>query len=219
MNRLHRPRARRGIVAAVTGALTLLVVGTLAPLSAHASLLCTQTISGAHSGVITVAAGQKVCLNGAVQDGAVNVNAGGALSVSNKTIITGAVTLKSGFDDLSFCDSSTVRGAISATGSQGYVHIGGSDPLVTCAGNTIDGAITVDANEGTVKVADNHIAGAMTASANLGGPLGLGGTTISANQIAGALTCSGNTPPPVNGGASNAVSGNRSGQTCAVSTF
>lgn len=219
MNRLHRPRARRGIVAALTGALTLLVVGTLAPLSAHASLLCTQTISGAHSGVITVAGGQKVCLDGAVQDGAVNVNAGGALSVVNKSIITGAVTLKSGFDDLRFCDSSTVRGAISATGSTGYVHIGGNDSLDSCAANTIDGAVTVDANAGKVKVATNHIAGGMTASANLGGVLGLDGTTISANQIAGALTCSGNTPPPVNDGASNTVGGSRSGQTCAVSTF
>jgi hexosaminidase len=219
MNPLHRPRARRRIVAGLTGAFTLLVVGTLAPMSAHASLLCTQTISGAHSGVIIVAAGQKVCLDGAVQDGAVNVNAGGALAVDNNTIITGAVTLKSGFDDLRFCGSSTVRGAISATGSQGYVHIGGNDLLSSCASNTIDGAITVDANHGTVKVANNLIAGAMTASANLGGLLGLGGTTISANQIGGALTCSGNTPAPVNGGASNTVSGMRTGQTCAVSTF
>ncbi|MDX6720967.1 MAG: hypothetical protein QOJ63_3221 [Solirubrobacteraceae bacterium] len=214
MHRLHRPRARRGIVAGLTAGLTLLVITTIAPLSAHASLLCTQTISGPHSGVITVAGGQKLCLNGAVQDGAVNVNAGGALSVTNKSIITGAVTLKSGFDDLVFCDSTTVRGAISATGSLGYVHVGGTDLLGACAANTIDGAVTVDANHGAVLVADNQIAGAMTASAN-----GLLGTTISANHIGGALTCSGNTPAPNNGGAGNTVSGNRSGQTCAVSTF
>ncbi|MDX6705462.1 MAG: hypothetical protein QOI48_1308 [Solirubrobacteraceae bacterium] len=215
MNRLHRQPARRRIVAALTGALTLMVVATIAPLSAQASLLCTQTISGPHSGQITVAGGQKLCLNGAVQDGAVDVNAGGALSVTNKTIITGAVTLKSGFDDLEFCDSTTVRGAISATGSLGYVHIGGNDLLLlACAGNTIDGAVTVDSNHGAVKVANNQIAGAVVASGNVNLS-----TTISGNAIGGALTCSGNVPPPNNGGVGNAVSGNRSGQTCAVSTF
>jgi len=220
MNRLHRQRTRRGTVAALTGALTLLALGTIAPLSAQASLLCTQTISGPNSGVITVASGQKLCLNGAVQDGAVNVNAGGALSVVNKSIITGAVTLKSGFDDLEFCDSSTVRGAISATGSQGDVKIGGTGPLaLLCPANIIDGAVTLDANKGAIQLGKNHIAGAVTASANLGGLLGLPGTTISGNQIGGALTCNGNTPAPNNDGVTNTVGGNRSGQTCAVTTF
>ena len=219
-NMIRRSPARRGVVAALTGAVTLVVLSTIVPLSAHASLLCTQTITGPHSGVITVASGQKLCLNGAIQDGAVNVNAGGALSVTNKSIITGAVTLKSGFDDLQFCDSTTVRGAISATGSQGYVHIGGNDLLVlACAANTIDGAVTLDANNGTIKLANNKIAGAVTASGNQGGLLHLGGTTISGNQIGGSLTCTGNIPAPNNAGVSNAVSGGRSGQTCAVSTF
>jgi hypothetical protein len=207
------------MVALLTGGLAVLALSAIAPMSAHASLLCTQTISGPHSGVITVAGGQKVCLNGAVQNGAVNVDPGGALSVTNKSIITGAVTAKSGFDDLVFCDSTTVRGAISVTGSQGDVHIGGNALLLTCPGNTIDGAVTLNANKGTVKLANNGIAGAVTASGNLGGLLGLGGTTISGNRIGGALTCTLNTPPPKNDGVKNTVSGGRSGQTCAVSTF
>ncbi|MDQ1724807.1 MAG: hypothetical protein QOG52_1835 [Frankiaceae bacterium] len=218
MNFLNPRRVRRGTVAALTGGLTLLALGTIAPLGAQASLLCTETISGPHSGVIIVASGQKLCLDGAVQDGAIDVDSGGALSVVNHSIITGAVTLRSGFDDLRFCDSTTVRGAISATGSRGFVHIGGDEQALACGANSIDGAVTVDANSGKVTVANNDIAGEVVASGNLGGP-DLEGTMISGNQIGGALTCTGNTPPPNNGGTSNVVGGDRSGQTCAVSTF
>jgi hypothetical protein len=213
MNRLHHPRARRRIGAVLTTGLALLVVTTIAPVSANAAFTCTKTISGSHSGVITVAGGQTLCLKGAVQNGAVNVNPGGALSVTAKSIVTGAVTLKSGFVRFQFCDSKTVRGAISATGSRGYVHIGGKDSSGSCAANTIDGAVTVGASNGAVRVADNSIGGAMTARTNVLG------TTISANRIVGALTCAGNIPAPINGGASNTVGGKRTGQTCATSTF
>jgi hexosaminidase len=218
MNFLHPRPIRRGTVAALSGGLTLLALAAIAPLSSQASLLCTQTISGPHSGVIIVASGQKVCLDGAVQDGAVDVNSGGALSVVNNSIITGAVTLKSGFDDLRFCDSSTVRGAISATGSQGFVHIGGNELTLACGANTIDGAVILDANNGKVTLANNDIAGEVVASGNLGGP-DMDATTISGNHIGGALTCVGNEPPPNNAGVSNVVDGDRSGQTCAVLTF
>jgi hypothetical protein len=88
------------------------------PLAAQASLIplgCTQTIAGRHTGVLNVAADQKLCLLIAVQDGAVNVSAGGSLSVIDSTV-TGAVTLTGGFRTLEFCNSRTVRGAISATG-------------------------------------------------------------------------------------------------------
>lgn len=153
-------------------------------------------------------ANQRLCLQDAVQDGAVNVNPDGALSVVNSTI-TGAVTLKSGFSDFKFCGSKTVRGAISATGGKGAVLVGGSD----CAANTIDGAVTFDANQAGVQLARSYVADAVTANANLRG------TTISGNQIAGALTCTGNDPAPTNAGVSNTVGGDRSGQTCAVNSF
>jgi hexosaminidase len=218
MNFLRPRRIRRGTVAALSGGLTLLALGAIAPLGAQASLACTQTITGPHSGVIIVAGGQKLCLDGAVQDGAIDVNSGGALSVVNNSIITGAVTLKSGFDDLRFCDSTTVRGAISATGSQGFVHIGGNELALACGANSIDGAVTVDANSGEVMVANNDISGEVIASGNLGGP-NLAGTMISGNQIGGALTCTDNTPDPNNAGVSNVVGGDRSGQTCSASEF
>jgi hypothetical protein len=214
MNRHHRRPVLHGIVATLTGALTLLVLGTIAPMSAQAAA-CTQTITGAHSGVLNVAANQKLCLDGAVQNGAVNVAPNGALSVLNKSTITGAVTLKSGFETLEFCGSKTVRGAISATGGKGAVLIGSVSQTgaQSCAANTIGGAVTLNANKAGVKLARNTISGKVTASANLKG------TVISGNHIGGALNCSANNPAPTNGGVKNSVSGGRSGQTCATTAF
>jgi hypothetical protein len=207
-------RIRRGIVVAVTGVLALPVLWLVAPLTAQAATVCTQTVMGAHSGVLNVAANQKLCLRGAVQDGAVNVAPNGALSVLNSTV-TGAVTLKSGYLTFDFCASKTVRGAISATGGKGAVLVGGAGLLgaLTCPANTIDGAVTLDANKAGVTLARNYVAGAVTASANLNG------TVISGNTIGGALTCTTNVPPPTNAGVRNVVGGGRSGQTCAVLTF
>lgn len=207
-------RLRQGAVATLTGVLALPVFWTLAPVAAHAAA-CTQTIVGAHSGVLNVAANQKLCLIGAVQDGAVNVAPGGALSVTRSSTITGAVTLKAGYTELEFCGSRTIRGAVSATGGKGSVVIGGSGLLgsILCPANSIDGAVTLDANKKGVRLARNYVAGAVTASANLGG------TVISGNRIAGALTCTTNVPAPTNAGVANTVGGGRSGQTCAVLTF
>ncbi|MEY2513617.1 MAG: hypothetical protein QOJ89_975 [bacterium] len=211
MTRLHRRQIGRALGAASA----LLALASIAPTSASAATMaCTTTIIGAHTGVLNVAGNQKLCLRIAVQDGAVNVAPGGALSVVSSTI-TGAVTLKAGYVELEFCGSRTVRGAISATGAKGSVLIGGSGVLgaLLCPANTIDGAITLDSNKAGVQLSRNYVAGAVTASANLKG------TTISGNQIAGALTCTTNAPPPTNAGVRNTVGGGRSGQTCAVLTF
>jgi hypothetical protein len=210
MNRLHRRQIGRALGA--TSALLALAI--IAPMSANAAMACTTTITGPHNGVLNVAGNQKLCLRIAVQDGAVNVAPGGGLSVVGSTI-TGAVTLKSGFVELDFCGSRTIRGAISATGAKAGVLIGGSGLLgaLLCPANTIDGAVTMDANKAGVVLARNYVAGAVTASANLNG------TTISGNQIGGALTCTANAPPPTNAGVSNTVGGGRSGQTCSVLTF
>ena len=210
MTHLHRQRIRQGIVATLTGVLVLPAMWAIGPATAKAASDCTQTISGAHSGVLNVAGNQKLCLKNAVQDGAVNVAPDGALSVVGSTI-TGAVTLKSGYSSLDFCASKTIRGALSATGAKGAVLVGSGD--VSCPTNNIDGAVTLDANQGGVTLAQNYIAGAVTSSANLNG------TVISGNRIAGALTCTTNVPAPTNAGVSNSVGGDRSGQTCAVNTF
>lgn len=208
----HHPGIGRRTGATISAGLALLAIAAIAPVSASAAP-CTQTISGSHSGVLNVAAGQKLCMNRAVQTGAVNVAPGGGLSVTS-SIITGAVTLKNGFTEFRFCASKTVRGALSVTGGQTPVLIGGSGlTALSCATNTIDGAVTLNANKAGTTLARNKIAGAVTASANLIR------TLISANTIGGALTCTTNRPAPVNGGAPNAVAGGRSGQTCAVLAF
>jgi hypothetical protein len=208
---------RQGIAVTLTGVLTvalaLPIILTMAPTSADAALLCTQTITGPHSGVVNVAGNQEMCLIGAIQDGAVNVAPGGGLSVVNSTI-TGAITLKGGFTSFSFCDSTTVRGAIVATGGLEPVVIGGSGAgVLLCPANTIDGAVTLNSNLAGVTLAYGNISGAVTASANLGG------TTLSGNKIGGRLTCSSNAPAPTDAGVTNAVAGGRSGQTCSVLTF
>jgi hypothetical protein len=210
MTGVHQHRIGRRATGALSAGVALLAIAVIAPVSANAAVTCSpsQTISGAHSGVINVAAPDTLCLRGAVQTGAVNVAPGAGLSVVGSKI-TGAVTLSNNYSLFEFCGSQTVRGALSATGGQTAAVIGGP----SCAANRIDGAVTLNANKAGVTLASNLIVGAVTASANLGG------TTISGNAIGGALTCTDNQPPPVNGGVRNAVAGGRSGQTCAVLTF
>lgn len=211
MHHLDHRQIGKGIVATLAAGIALFAIG---PVSADAATGCTQVVTGPHSGVITVAANQKLCMLIAVQNGAVNVSPGGSLSVVDSTI-TGAVTLVGGFNSLEFCGSTTLRGAISATGASGSVLIGGVGlaGAVLCPTNTIDGAVTLTSNQAGVQLGRNFIGGAVNASANLGG------TTISGNQIGGRLTCSSNAPAPVNAGAANAVAGDRSGQTCSALTF
>lgn len=220
MNGLHPRRMRRGVVVTLTGALTFLALGALAPLSTHAAVACTpaETMSGTHDGAINVAGGQTLCLDNATQTGAVTVDPGGTLSVRSSTV-NGSVSLFSGYTRLEFCGSKTVGGAISATGGTGTVLIGdtglsGANGMPECATNNVDGAVTLDANQAGVTLARNEIAAAVTASGNLVG------TKIVGNHIAGALTCTDNVPAPSNLGLlgvmaePNVVGGQRSGQTC-----
>jgi hypothetical protein len=196
MNRLDRRPMRRGIITTLTAGLTLLALGTIAPMSAQAAA-CTKTIrGGANNAVINVAANQKVCLVDVVQNGAVNVAPGGGLSVRSSTV-KGAITLERAFTEFEFCASRTVGGAISATGGKGAVLIGDTGLLGTglfnkCTANSIDGAVTLTANLAGIKLIRNTISGAVKATANQGG------THISGNKIVGALTCTSNDPPPTN---------------------
>jgi 5'-nucleotidase len=215
MNRPYRRHIRRGTIATLTGALTLLAVGTLAPLTAQAAITCTtaNTMTGQHMGAVNVAGGQTQCLDNATQTGEITVDPNGKLSVRNSTV-NGAVSLFSGFSEFEFCGSKTVGGAISATGGMGPVTIGNtaSGPLA-CGPNTVGGAVTLDANQTGVTLARNQIDDAVTASGNLGG------TKIAGNQIVGALTCTDNIAAPDNIGLlaqpmPNTVGGARFGQTC-----
>jgi hypothetical protein len=208
MTRLHQHPIARRAVSALSAGIALIAIAAIAPVSANAAVTCDQTITGPNNGVINVAAPTTLCLLNVVQTGAVNVAPYAGQSVIGSTI-NGAITLQDEHKVFEFCGSTTVIGAISATGGKAPVVIGGP----SCAANKIDGAVTLDSNKAGVTLTGNSIAGAVTASANLGG------TTISGNGIGGALTCTANASAPVNDGVSNTVGGGRSGQTCANPTF
>jgi hexosaminidase len=194
---------------------TLAIAGVsgigLTTTNASATGACTNTITGAHSGTLTLSGPGTTCLKNATQDGAITVSNGHELSVADSKIY-GAVTSTSSAP-FTFCHSSTVRGAIDVSNSMKPVLIG--DNGLPCPANIIDGAVTLDSNKGGVQLGGNSIGGAVTANGNIAAS----GTIIENNHIGGKLTCSGNAPAPVNNGKGNTVSGERVGQTCASGTF
>jgi hypothetical protein len=198
--------------ATLAGTLAVAASGLgLTTTNASATGACTETITGAHSGTMTLSGPGTTCLKNATQDGAITVMNGHELSVVDSKI-TGAVTSTSSAP-FTFCHSSTVQGAIGVSNSTNLVLIG--DNGVACPANVIDGAVTMDSNKGGVHLGGNSIAGAVTASGNVAPS----GTIIENNHIGGKLSCSGNSPAPVNNGHGNTVSGARDGQTCASGTF
>ncbi len=200
-------------IAILTGTFAVAAVSGIGLITTEASAAgtCTNTITGSHSGTMTLSGPGVTCLRNATQDGAITVTNGHELSVVDSKIY-GAVTSTSGAP-FTFCHSSTVRGAIKVSDSMNAVMIG--DNGAPCPANIIDGAVTLDSNKGGVQLGGNSIAGAVTANQNIAP----NGTVISNNHIGGKLTCAGNTPAPVNNGQANTVSGERVGQTCAAGTF
>jgi 5'-nucleotidase len=210
------PRFRRVpniAFAALAGALAVAALSGLGltTTDAFATGACTETITGAHSGTLTLSGPGTTCLKNATQDGAITVMNGHELSVVDSKIY-GAVTSTSSAP-FTFCHSSTVRGALKVSNSMNLLLIG--DNGSACPANVIDGAVTMDSNTGGVQLGGNSIAGAVTANANIAPS----GTIIQNNHIGGKLTCTANIPAPVNSGQANTVSGDRVGQTCASGTF
>jgi hypothetical protein len=231
-----RHRTSRGVFAALTGGLVVAAAWVAGPLTAHgaggdapATAACTTTINGPHTGTLDLkVAGTTTCLKGATQNGAITVASGAALSVIDSTV-TGAITSTS-VAPFTFCNSKTVRGAISVAQSKGLVLIGGGpDGAASCGPNNVDGAITVNGNSGGVEVGGTTTSGAVTVTGNTaptsGAPTEDRATEIEGNHIGGKLTCTGNTPAPVNDSSANtvtganAVNGAREGQSCASGTF
>jgi hypothetical protein len=206
-------RFPKTVIAILTGTFAVAAVSGvgLTTTEASAAGACTNTITGSHSGTMTLSGPGTTCLQNATQDGAITVTNGHELSVMDSKIY-GAVTSTSGAP-FTFCHSSTVRGALKVSNSMNSVVIG--DNAATCAANVSDGAVTLNANKGGVQLGGNSIGGAVTANKNIASS----GTVISNNHIGGKLTCSGNMPSPANGGQANTVSGDRVGQTCAAGTF
>jgi hypothetical protein len=202
------------LIAILTGTFALAAVsgiGLTMTTDASAAGACTTTITGSHSGTMTLSGPGTTCLKNATQDGAITVTNGHELSVVDSKIY-GAVTSTSSAP-FTFCHSSTVRGALKVSNSMNLVLIG--DNGLPCPANIIDGAVTLDSNKGGAQLGGNSIAGAVTANKNIA----VTAIVISNNHIGGKLTCSANTPAPVNNGQANTVSGDRVGQTCASGTF
>jgi hypothetical protein len=207
-------------VAAACGAGSLTVHGAGGDVPATGA--CTSTISGPHTGTLTLSSpGTTTCLKNANQNGAISVSSGAAVSVTDSTV-TGAITSTS-TAPFTFCHSNTVRGAISVSQSKGFVLIGGGPDGPSCGPNNVDGAITVNSNTGGVEIGGTMTSGAMTVTGNIaptnGTPTEDAATEVEGNHDGGKLTCTGNTPAPTNDGSANTVNGAREGQTCASGTF
>jgi hypothetical protein len=181
---------------------------------------CDTTFTGTHTGAINVSVG-TTCLLDARQTGAINVAPGAALSV-RRSVVTGAITLV-GARAFTFCNSSTVGGAINSTTGAGFVLIGdgGDHGLLSllspaCGSNHIDGAVTLSGNVGGVEIGGSAIGGALTVSGNVapggGSPIEDNATEIEGNTVTGLTTCADNNPAPTNDGSGNTFTGSATGQ-------
>ena len=192
---------------------------------------CTTTITGTHSGSITVSSG-LTCLVNASQAGSVTVEAGAALSVTGSAV-SGSVTA-TGPAGITYCGS-TEAGSLTVTGATGPVVLSGALPDGTaCTADTISGAVTITGASAPVTVTGLTQRGALTfendtAGVTLDGSRLNGGvlienntatapavTTVSGNTVTGSLSCTGNNPAPDDNGSINTVSGTATDQCAGI---
>ncbi|HWH10389.1 MAG TPA: hypothetical protein VG165_04625, partial [Solirubrobacteraceae bacterium] len=115
--------------------------------------VCTTTITGSHTGTLTVASG-ATCLIGALLNGSIDVRPGAALHVTSSTILGSIVA--DAPSSIQLCRAH-VQSSVSVSGATGSVIIG--DPLDQCTGNYIGGSLTLDNNAHGVKVGGNQVNG------------------------------------------------------------
>ena len=152
-------------------------------------------------------------VSGANVQGKLTVAAGTSVYILNSTIASDLVASNPG---AVFVCNSAVHKKVQVSGASGNVVIGdpGDDG---CGGNTINDDLTLSNDKASVDLVSNHIGGKVLVT----GITGLGAVPIDtapeigANTISVDLNCSNNAPAPVNGGQTNTVGGNKSGQ-CAL---
>jgi hypothetical protein len=150
---------------------------------------------------------QKVTING-------NVDANKCNSV--------ALGIRSNVGPISVGGNVSIRNCTGTGSFEKNVTIGNN---VVCSGNascvvdriTIQGNLTVDNNRSSTlqnSITGTTVSGNVKFSGNTGGNTGAPSDVnfIVRNTIGGNLTCNNNTPPPINEGATNIVTGNKSGQ-------
>ncbi|MFB4192952.1 glycosyl hydrolase 53 family protein [Streptomyces carpaticus] len=140
----------------------------------HPRLDCDRTVTGWHSGPLTVDEG-VTCLDGATVSGPVSVGAGASLQVDG-AVIAGPVRAD-GAAVAVICDS-RVSGPVTSSGTSS-VSLG--NPLLGCAPNTIDGPVTVTGTHWWNVIAGNTISGPLTCGDNARPPVNNG----SANTVGG----------------------------------
>src|SRR5699024_101239 len=99
------------------------------------NLTCTETLTDRVNGSRVVVDGEVLCLEGAVVNGALSVQPGGALLVGAGTSIHGGFTAADA-TSVQVRDSQ-IRGAVSVTGTTGDFVFAGSDlhGSIACSGN------------------------------------------------------------------------------------
>jgi hypothetical protein len=142
------------------------------------SVTCAVTITGAHSGTLTVST--STCLSPhATATGAILISGAGALDLEGASV-TGAISANSGSGVIRICATS-IGGALDIKNQRGLVIVG--DPGdAACAPNRINGALLQATNTGGVEAIDNTEHG-VSASGNSGpGPFPGDPTTITGNH-------------------------------------
>jgi virginiamycin B lyase len=124
---------------------------------------CTATISGNHVGTIVVGPG-STCVSGAHITGSLIVPRGAAVDIESSSIVGPiSATAPSG---LRIC-ATAVSGSVTVGSATGFVLVGDSGDD-GCASNTIGGSLILVRNTHGVDAIGNHVAGAVSATANAG---------------------------------------------------
>jgi hypothetical protein len=170
------------------------------------TVVCDRTYTGSVSSP-TVGQG-TTCISNATVSGSLTIPAGARVSLFNSTI--GGPLTTQGAPALIIMCGTTVTGGASISNVAGKLLLG--DPANGCAANSFS-SLTVTSNHGGLTMVGNKVGGSLAVNYNDGGPIVVGGNTISGN-----LSCTGNNPQPINGGRANSVAGSRAGQ-CASPSF
>lgn len=156
---------------------------------------CTTTITGRHSGPLTVSTG-LTCLDNATLIGSVTVRPGASL-VATGGFISGPVSATR--PELFTLSGTAVVGPVSVTGASGAVLIEDSP---------ISGPVSLSGNTGGARLDTATVTGPVSLTGNIGDQP----VVVAGNTISGPLSCSGNNPAPVDEDRRNTVRGPASGQ-------
>lgn len=156
---------------------------------------CTTTITGTHSGPLTVSGG-RTCLLRADVIGPITVRAGASLVVSGGSVSGPISATRPGLVALS---SVAVSGPVTVTGATGPLRI---------AKGRVGGPVSLTGNTAGVRLDTVTVAGPVTVTGNSGSQP----VVVAASTISGLLSCTANRPAPGNESRPNTVRGPVVGQ-------